>query len=117
MLKLFLLLKGAFIVTVIKKVFYLIWTKQRYDLLHAESAARGFEIQEIVRPNRKAKKNSPFKIDPNHVNNAGDWIYYRFLKVVDIKTKMKSSFWVKVVLTKDGKSTCEWRDMIESVKG
>ena len=105
----FFLLKGGFIVVGLRKVFMLVWNKQIKNILLNESEERGYSLHDISKPERKAKKNSPFVIDSNHVNDGDDWIYYRIVQVAHLISKKQSIFWVKIILDKEGKHKTDWK--------
>jgi hypothetical protein len=114
MFSFFFLLKGGLIVAAIRKLFMMVWNNQIKNIITTESGERGYILKHISKPKRKERKNSPFIIDANHVNDGGDWIYYRLVDVFDTNVRHDVRYWVKIVLNKEGAHSTDWRLIIST---
>jgi hypothetical protein len=104
-----LLLKGGLIVTALRYLFLMYWNRQIKGIIEGEAIQHGYKLVTITKPGRKKRKTSPFVIDPSHVNDGGDWIYYRVAEVID-HTGKRTKFWLKIILDKEGKYATDWRE-------
>jgi hypothetical protein len=107
------LLKGGLIITVIRNVFLWYWKGEMKKILNEEATVRGYLIISIRKPGREALKISPFAHDPEQVNTAGNWLYYRIVEVVNLQTTMATKFWIRISLDKEGKYTTDWQPIFK----